>query len=105
MWNSLSKLLNLPDDTKVYCAHEYTQANARFALTVDPDNADLVARAAEIDKLRSENQPTIPSSIGLERATNPFLRPDSASLRATLGLEDASNVDVFAEVRARKDKF
>lgn len=105
MWSSLSKLLNLPDETQVYCAHEYTQTNAKFALTVDPDNAALVARAAEIDQLRSEHKPTIPSNIGLERATNPFLRPDSATLRATLGLEDASNVDVFAEIRARKDKF
>ena len=72
--------MSLPDATRVYCAHEYTLANARFALTVDPDNAELVARAAEIAQLREANQPTIPTHIGLERATNPFLRPDSASM-------------------------
>ena len=105
MWNSLQKLLLLPDSTTVYCAHEYTQANANFALTVDPDNAALQIRATEIAKLRANNQPTIPTNIGLERSTNPFLRPDSPTLRATLNMEDASDVEVFAEVRARKDKF
>jgi len=105
MWNSIQKLLRLPDETAVYCAHEYTQANANFAVTVDPDNADLQNRALEIAELRAANQPTIPTSIGLERATNPFMRPDSATMRTTLGMADASDVEVFAEVRTRKDKF
>ncbi len=83
MWSSLNKLMALPDDTVVYCAHEYTQANARFALSVEPDNAALVARAREIDELRSRGVPTVPTSIGLEKATNPFLRPMSALLTAS----------------------
>lgn len=105
MWHSLQKLLALPDDMRVYCAHEYTQKNARFALTVEPGNAELVARAAEVDRVRAAGLPTIPTSIGLERATNPFLRPDSPGLQATLGLSGARLVDVFAETRRRRDGF
>ena len=105
MWNSLQKLMALPDDTVVYCAHEYTQANAAFALSVEPDNADLRTRSAQIDVLRAEGQPTVPTTIGLERATNPFVRPASSALRRTIGLESASDVEVFAETRRRKDNF
>ncbi len=105
MWNSLQKLMALPDDTVVYCAHEYTQANARFALSVDPDNPALVERAREIDTLRAAGTPTVPTSLALEKATNPFLRPMSPTLRATLGMQDASDVEVFAETRRRKDNF
>ena len=105
MWQSLQKLMALPDETVVYCAHEYTQANAAFALSVEPDNAELVARAAEIEELRAANQPTVPTTIGLEKATNPFLRPASSDLQATIGLVDASVVEVFAETRRRKDHF
>ncbi|MEJ2089218.1 MAG: hydroxyacylglutathione hydrolase, partial [Gammaproteobacteria bacterium] len=105
MWTSLKKLMALPDDTIVYCAHEYTQANAAFALTVEPGNEALLARSAEIDRLRAEGIPTVPTTIGLEKATNPFLRPDSANLRTTIGLQDAELVDVFAETRRRKDRF
>ncbi len=105
MWNSLQKLMALPDETIVYCAHEYTQANAAFALSVEPDNEALVARAQEIDQLRAAGQPTVPTSIGLERATNPFLRPMSENLQATVGLSGAQLVDVFAETRKRKDHF
>ena len=105
MWNSLQKLMALPDETVVYCAHEYTQANAAFALSVEPDNEALVARAQEIDQLRAAGQPTVPTSIGLERATNPFLRPMSENLQATVGLAGADLVDVFAETRKRKDHF
>jgi hydroxyacylglutathione hydrolase len=104
MWHSLQKLLALPDETLVYCAHEYTQSNARFALTLEPHNRALVERAAEVEKLRAANLPTVPTTIGLERQTNPFLRPDSTELRATLGMLDADNVTVFAETRRRKDK-
>ena len=105
MWNSLQKLMALPDETVVYCAHEYTQANARFALTVEPGNARLVARSREIDELRARGLPTVPTTIGLERATNPFVRPMSENLRATIGLSGADPVAVFAETRRRKDNF
>ncbi|MGK2872107.1 MAG: hydroxyacylglutathione hydrolase [Alphaproteobacteria bacterium] len=105
MWTSLQKLMVLPPETKVYCAHEYTQSNARFALSVDPDNADLVARAKEIDAMRAKGIPTVPSSIGLELATNPFLRPTSPSLQRTLDMVGADAVSVFAETRKRKDNF
>lgn len=105
MWDSLQKLMALPDETVVYCAHEYTQANAAFALSVEPDNEALVARAKEIDQLRASGQPTVPTSIGLERATNPFVRPMSENLQATVGMAGADLVDVFAETRKRKDHF
>lgn len=105
MWTSLQKLLALPDRTRVYCAHEYTQANARFALTVEPDNVNLQRRAKEIDHMRERGEPTVPTNIRLERLTNPFLRPDSANIRQTLGMEQATDTEVFAEVRARKDRF
>lgn len=105
MWTSLGKLMALPDDTTVYCAHEYTQANARFALSVEPQNAALVARAKEIDEKRARGEWTVPTTIGLEKATNPFLRAASADLRRTVGLEAAKDVDVFAETRKRKDNF
>ena len=105
MWSSLQKLMALPDETVVYCAHEYTQANAAFALSVEPDNPDLQKRSQQIDALRAKGEPTVPTSIGLERATNPFLRPSSSGLRAQIGLESASDVEVFAETRRRKDSF
>lgn len=105
MWASLSKLMALPDDTAVYCAHEYTQANARFALTVDPENEALAARAKEIDAKRARGEWTVPTTIGLEKATNPFLRAADAKLRHAIGLDGASDVDVFAETRRRKDNF
>lgn len=105
MWTSLGKLMALPDDTVVYCAHEYTQANARFALSVEPDNAALAARAKEIDEKRARGEWTVPTTIGLEKKTNPFLRAASPDLRRVLGLEAAPDVDVFAETRKRKDNF
>lgn len=105
MWNSLGKLLALPDDTIVYCAHEYTQANANFALSVDPENEALVARAADIARIRAEGLPTVPTSIALEKATNPFLRPAADTLRRSLNMTSATDVEVFAETRRRKDSF
>ena len=105
MWTSLQKLRNLPDDTAVYCAHEYTQSNARFALSVEPQNEALQERSKEIDRLRADGKPTVPSTIGLEKATNPFLRPMSEDLQATIGLKGADLVEVFAETRRRKDSF
>ena len=105
MWSSLQKLMALPDETTVYCAHEYTQANAAFAVTVEPNNADLAERVRQIDELRAQGKPTVPTTIGLERATNPFVRPMSADLQATVGLPGGDLVEVFAETRRRKDNF
>jgi hydroxyacylglutathione hydrolase len=105
MWASLSKLAALPGDTRVYCGHEYTQANARFALTVEPGNAALIARAQEVDGLRAAGKATIPSTIAAELATNPFLRATSPALQRTLNLDGADPVTVFAETRRRKDAF
>lgn len=105
MWGSLQKLMALPDDTIVYCAHEYTAANAKFALSVEPHNETLIERSKEIDALRARNEPTVPTTIGKEKATNPFLRPSSADLQATIGCTGAPLVDVFAETRRLKDHF
>jgi hydroxyacylglutathione hydrolase len=105
MWTSLSKLKALPPTTLVYCAHEYTAANARFATMIDPDNQDLSARADEFVRLRVQGLPTVPTTIGLELGTNPFLRPDAAAIRQRLGMQDHGDVDVFAELRMRKDNF
>ena len=105
MWASLSKFRALPAATRVYCAHEYTQGNARFALSVEPGNPALVARAAEIDRKRAANQPTVPSTIGEELATNPFLRPDSPEIQRLLNLRDAPLHEVFGATRAAKDTF
>ena len=105
MWNSLQKILRWPGDTKLYCAHEYTASNARFALTVEPQNAALKARAEAVAKLRAAGTPTVPSTLDEERATNPFLRPASVELRAMVGLVGAPDVEVFAKTRALKDAF
>lgn len=105
MWHSLQKLKALPDATTVYCAHEYTAANAAFALSVEPDNQVLKDRADEIKRLRAAGKPTVPSNLGLEKATNPFLRPDSIHLQETLAMVGAAEVEVFAETRRRKDSF
>ncbi len=105
MWTSLKKFVALPDETRVYCAHEYTQANARFAVTVEPDNEKLCDRVKAIDDLRSRGIPTVPSTLGEEKDTNPFLRPESDDLKRTVGLAAAGAVEVFAETRRRKDNF
>lgn len=105
MWNSLSKLTRLPDATRVYCGHEYTEANGRFALTLEPDNTDLQARMSAVRALRAEGKPTLPSTILLEKKTNPFLRAESPDIRRALALETAGAVEVFAEARRRKDDF
>ncbi|MEO8444773.1 MAG: hydroxyacylglutathione hydrolase [Gammaproteobacteria bacterium] len=105
MWASLQKLMSLPDDTRVYCAHEYTASNGRFAVTMEPDNAALTTRVREVAALRAAGRPTVPSTIGVEKATNPFLRPASPELRATLGMADAADAAVLGETRRRKDRF
>ena len=105
MWNSLLKLRALPGDTMVYCAHEYTQSNARFARLLERDNAELMARVADIDERRGRRQSTVPAPLALECATNPFLRADVGSVKKGVGMPDADPVAVFAEIRRRKDVF
>jgi len=105
MWASLDKLRRLPPTTRVYCGHEYTQANARFALTVEPDNPALAMRSRRVDEARAAGRATVPSTMGEERATNPFLRADEPSVAAAVGLAGADPVSVFAETRRRKDNF
>lgn len=105
MLRSMKKLAALPPETVVYCGHEYTLSNARFAVTVDPDNEELKARAGRIEAIREEGKATLPTTIADELATNPFLRWNAAGVRATLGMQDASEEEVFAEIRRRKDNF
>jgi hydroxyacylglutathione hydrolase len=105
MWRALGKLASLPPATRIYCAHEYTEANGRFALTLEPDNPDLRQRLKEVRELRARQLPTLPSTVAQERATNPFLRPDSPAIRRTLGMEGEPDVAVFAAIRRRKDQF
>ncbi len=105
MWASLSKLASLPDETIVCSGHEYTQSNAKFAVTVEPDNAALQQRIVEIDRARAEGRPTVPSTLALEQATNPFLRAADPAIQVHLGMENADPAAVFAEIRARKDRF
>lgn len=105
MWQSLQKFLVLPDATKVYCAHEYTLSNAEFAMSIEPLNDALIARMDEVKSLRRDGLNTVPSTLGMEKATNPFLRPDSPEIQASLGLDGSDLYAVFAETRARKDSF
>ncbi|HEY8012983.1 MAG TPA: hydroxyacylglutathione hydrolase [Dongiaceae bacterium] len=105
MLASLDKLRRLPAETRVFCGHEYTAANARFAVSIDPDNQALRRREREIAELRAQNRPTIPSTMGEERAANPFLRADDPALAAAVGLPDAPPAEVFGEIRRRKDNF
>lgn len=105
MWESLRKMAALPDATLVYSGHEYAEANVRFALSVDPENPVLRERASEIAQARKRGEPTVPAPLGLERATNPFLRVPDADFRAGLDLADLPDAQVFAEVRRRKDAF
>lgn len=105
MWQSISKFRALPDETKVYCAHEYTEANGRFAVAVNPANNALKKRFAGIVEMRKKKIPTVPSTLGEEKETNPFMRADDPELAADLALSGADPVDVFAETRRRKDSF
>jgi hydroxyacylglutathione hydrolase len=104
MWRSLLKLRGLPDDTRVYCGHEYTRANIRFARTVEPANAALRAREQEVDKLIAADKPTIPSTMGAEKAANPFLRADLPEVAKSVGLAGEPAWKVFAEIRERKNR-
>jgi hydroxyacylglutathione hydrolase len=95
----------MPDETRVFCGHEYTQANIRFALTVEPDNKALAKRAAEADRQLAAHQATIPVTIGAEKAENPFLRADIVEVAKAVGLAGEPAWKVFAEIRERKNKF
>jgi hydroxyacylglutathione hydrolase len=105
MWQSLLKLRGLPDDTRFYCGHEYTAANIRFAKTIEPDNKALAARAEDVARLLSGGKPTIPATIGAEKAANPFLRADLPEVAQSVGLAGSPAWKVFAEIRERKNKF
>jgi len=104
MWQSLLKLRALPDNTRIYCGHEYTKANIRFAKTVEPVNAALKERETEVEKLLAAGQPTIPSIMRAEKAANPFLRADLPEVASSVGLAGSPPWKVFAEIRARKNR-
>ena len=109
MYASLASLVELPGNTRVYCAHEYTLANLAFAQAVEPDNSDLARRTDEAQATRSRGEPTVPSTLALELATNPFVRCQQPALLASLRdqgrLQGDSPEAVFATVRAWKDNF
>lgn len=105
MWESLCRFDSLPPHTQICSGHEYTAANARFAQTIEPDNADLRARIERIEKARAEGRFTVPSQMGEERATNPFLRAGLSEVKALLDMKGAPDAEVFAEIRRRKDAF
>ncbi len=106
MHDSLSRLARLPDDTRVYCGHEYTAANLRFARHVEPGNRDVATAAERVSALRAEGAPTVPGTVGAEKRTNPFLRSHLPEIRAAVGVgAGASDVDAFAALRRAKDTF
>ena len=105
MWASLCKLMELPDDTTIYCSHEYTFANATFALSVDPDNQMLIDRAQHVKRLRAAGKPTVPTIMSLEKATNPFLRVGNEAIKTAVNMEGKSEAEVFAQLRKIKDNF
>jgi hydroxyacylglutathione hydrolase len=105
MWDSLQKLKALPPSTQIYCTHEYTQANGRFALSIEPDNSHTQQKMVEVQQLRAANKPTVPSTIEQELATNPFFREDSLALQETIKMVNKNPIDVFAKIRKLKDSF
>ncbi len=105
MWESLSKLMALPEDTRIYSGHNYGKANGAFALTIEPGNADLKDRIARIAAADAAGAPIVPATLAEEFATNPFLRAREESVKAAVGLPGGDEAAVFAEVRRRKDRF
>jgi hydroxyacylglutathione hydrolase len=105
MWASLSKVAALPPRTMIHSGHEYTASNIRFALTIEPGNTDLQARAADVTAARAAGRPTVPVRLSEELATNPFLRAGRASVKAAIGMPGATDAEAFAEIRGRKDRF
>lgn len=106
MWDSMQKILSLPDSTKIYCAHEYTQSNCAFALSIDPNNEELQKYASQVDLKRQHGEFTIPTYLGLEKKVNPFLRVNEPGLRTSLGFSmDTRGAEVFKKIRELKDQF
>ncbi len=105
MWASLSKLAALPAETQVCSGHEYTASNAKFAMTIESGNPDLISRVGAVEKARAAGRPTVPSTLADELATNPFLRAHLPSVKAAIQMKDATDVEAFAEIRRRKDAF
>lgn len=105
MWESLGKLAALPPETLVCSGHEYTQSNGRFALTIEPDNPALISRVKAVAEAREMGRATVPSRLGEELDTNPFLRANLPEVKRSIGMEGATDVACFAEIRARKDRF
>jgi hydroxyacylglutathione hydrolase len=105
MWSSLAKLAALPGETQIYCGHEYTEANGRFAITIESDNPILKRRVEEVARLRAERRATLPTTIAAELAANPFLRVEEPAIQAAVGMTGAEPAGVFGELRARKDRF
>lgn len=105
LWYSLQKLKVLPKETLVYCTHEYTQTNGRFAMTVEPENQQLQQKIIEVNRLRSKNLPTVPTTIAEELATNPFFREDSVELQKAIAMTNGKPMEVFAKTRRLKDGF
>ncbi|HEV7478770.1 MAG TPA: hydroxyacylglutathione hydrolase [Roseiarcus sp.] len=105
MWSSLAKLAALPGETQIYCGHEYTQTNGRFALNIEPGNPVLKARIEEIARLRAAGRPTVPTTIAAELAANPFLRVEEPAIQTAVGMGGAEPAAVFGELRTRKDRF
>ena len=104
MWDSLLKLRALPDDFRLYCGHEYTASNVKFALGIEPNNPALKARAEDVTRLRAENKPTVPTLMGDEKKANVFLRADDPAVAAGVHMKGASGAEVFGELRERKNK-
>jgi hydroxyacylglutathione hydrolase len=104
-WATLEKFIAMPDETLVYSGHEYAASNAKFALSVDPNNADLIARAADIESTLKNGGYTVPATIALEMATNPFLRAGNPMMKQAMNMENASDADVFGAIRTLKDNF
>ena len=105
MWNSLSRLISLPDTTQICSGHEYTENNASFALSINPENRDLIERSEQVKLMRSKNLFTVPSQLGLEKKTNPFLRPFDKNIREHLNMHKSTDVEVFSKIRTLKDNF
>ncbi len=105
MWQSFLRLASLPPDTRVYCGHDYALEDYEFAVTLEPGNARVRERLEEIRALVESGRLTVPSTVALELATNPFMRAGDHELKRVLGMPDAPDVDVFAELRRRKDRF
>ena len=105
MWASLSKLARLPKDTTICSGHEYTQSNGRFALTIEPDNQDLIDRVSRVAAAREKGEPTVPSLLSEELATNPFLRAGLEQVKENLDMAGMGDAETFAEIRRRKDSF